>query len=89
MLNQALDTENPVPVALYPINGETVAKGSWQIEELLVDYTPGKSDKYSNISSRTDQYARDPVVLRWIAPSGGARSYSILLADNSKTTIDE
>ena len=84
MLNMAIDTENPVPVALYPINGETVAKGAWQVEELLVDYTPGKSDKYSNIAARKDQYARDPVVLRWIAPSGGARSYSILLADNDK-----
>ena len=83
MLNTALDTENAVPVPLYPINGETVAKGAWQVEELLVDYTPGKSDKYSNIAARKDQYARDPVVLRWIAPSGGARSYGILIADNS------
>ena len=84
MLNLAIDTENPAPVPLYPINGETVAKGSWQVEELLVDYTPGKSDKYSNIAARKDQYARDPVILRWIVPSGGARSYSLLLADNPK-----
>lgn len=71
-------------VPLYPINGETVAKGSWQIEELLVDYTPGKSDSYSGLGSRKDQYMRDPVVLRWKANEGGARSYSVLVADNYK-----
>ena len=86
LLNTALDAENPVPVALYPINGETVAKGSWQVEALFEDYSPGVTDDYSGITSRKDQYARDPVVLRWIAPSGGARSYSIILADNSKMT---
>ena len=69
-------------VPLYPINGETVAKGSWQVEELLVDYTPGKSDAYSGVPNRKDQYARDAVVLRWLVPSGGARSYSVYLADN-------
>ena len=71
-------------VPLYPINGETVAKGSWQIEELLVDYTPGKSDSYSGLGSRKDQYMRDPVVLRWKANEGGARSYNVLVADNYK-----
>ena len=69
-------------VALYPINGETVAHGSWQVEELLVDYTPGKSDAYSGVPNRKDQYARDPVVLRWMMPQSGARSYYVVLADN-------
>ena len=82
LLNKYISGEGAA-VPLYPINGETVAKASWQVEELLVDYTPGKSDAYSGVPNRKDQYARDAVVLRWMVPQSGARSYNVLLADNS------
>ena len=68
---------------LYPTRGETVAKASWQIEELLTNYTPGKSDEYSGVYNRVDQYARDPVVLRWM-PVDGAAGYTVILADNAE-----
>ncbi len=73
------------PVLLYPTRGETVANASWQIDELLTNYRPGKSDEYSGIGSRPDQYARDEVVLRWM-PAAGAVEYTVLLADNPALT---
>ena len=75
-------SEEKAAVLLYPINGEEVAKGAWQVETLLEDYTPGKSDGYSGIGARKDQYARDDIELHWLVPRGGARSYHLLLADN-------
>ena len=71
-------------VLLYPAKGETVAKASWQVEELFTNYTPGKSDDYSGISRRKDQYMRDPVVLHWLSAPAG--SYTVLLADNRALT---
>ena len=68
-------------IPLYPIKGETVAKGAWQVEALLGDYTPGMTDDYSGIAHRKDQYMRDPVVLRWITATP-QRSYNVLIADN-------
>ena len=70
-------------ILLYPMCGETVANASWQVEELLTNYTVGKTDDYSGISYRTDEYMRDPVVLRW-AFGGAAQSYTVLLADNAE-----
>ena len=70
---------------LYPTRGETVANASWQVEELLTGYTPGKTDDYSGIYNRVDQYMRDPVVLRWM-PADGAENYTVLLADNAELT---
>ena len=82
MLDLALDPENAAAIPLYPIRGEEVAHGSWQVEELFTDdYEPGKSDSYSNIAARNDQYMRDPVVLRWMSPVP-QRSYTVLIADN-------
>ncbi|MBO4934262.1 MAG: bacterial Ig-like domain-containing protein [Clostridia bacterium] len=75
-------SEEGAAVLLYPINGEEVAKGAWQVDTLLEDYTPGKSDGYSGIGARKDQYARDDIELHWLVPRGGARSYHLLLADN-------
>ncbi|MBR5769908.1 MAG: tyrosine-protein phosphatase [Clostridia bacterium] len=71
-------------VLLYPAKGETVAKASWQVEELLTNYTVGKTDEYSGVSSRKDQYMRDPVVLHWLSAPAG--SYTVLLADNRALT---
>ncbi|MBQ9557345.1 MAG: tyrosine-protein phosphatase, partial [Clostridia bacterium] len=78
--------EGNAAVLLYPTLGEEVAKGAWQVEMLLTDYTPGKSDSYSGIGNRKDQYARDDIELRWLVPQGGARSYHLLLADNPELT---
>ena len=82
LLELALNPDNTAAIPLYPIRGETVARGSWQVEELFADdYEPGKSDSYSNIAARNDQYMRDAVVLRWMS-SIPQRSYTVLLADN-------
>ena len=82
MLDDYLAMGDNALMALYPTQGETVANGNWQIDELLHDYYPGKSDDYSGIyfgmGSHTDAYERDPVVLRWIS-SSGKKSYTILL----------
>ncbi len=71
MLDDYLAMGDNALMALYPTQGETVANGNWQIDELLHDYYPGKSDDYSGIyfgmGSHTDAYERDPVVLRWIS----------------------
>ena len=72
-------------VLLAPARGETVANASWQIDELITNYRPGKSDEYSGIGSRPDQYARDAVVLRWMF-GGEAADYTVLLADNPELT---
>ncbi len=83
LLELVLNPDNNAAVPIYPIRGEEVAKGAWQVEELFADdYTPGKSDAYSNIAARNDQYARDPVVLRW-ASRVPQRRYTVLLAANS------
>ncbi len=82
MLDDYLAMGDNAIMALYPTQGETVANGNWQIDELLHDYYPGKSDDYSGIyfgmGTHTNQYARDPVVLRWIG-NAGRKSYTILL----------
>ena len=82
MLDDYLAMGDNAIMALYPTRGETVAHGNWQIDELLHDYYPGKSDDYSGIyfgmGTHTNQYARDPVTLRWIS-SSGKKSYTVLL----------
>ncbi|MBO4583884.1 MAG: tyrosine-protein phosphatase [Clostridia bacterium] len=85
LLRVYLRSGTAAAVLLYPISGETVAKASWQVEELLTNYTVGKTDDYSGISYRTDEYMRDPVVLRW-AFGGEAQNYTVLLADNPELT---
>jgi len=82
LLREAADEDKTSAVPIYPINGETVAKASWQVEQLLVDYYIGKADDYSHIASRGEQYMRDPVVLRWIAPHTDESVYNVLVADN-------
>ncbi|MBO4583880.1 MAG: tyrosine-protein phosphatase [Clostridia bacterium] len=72
-------------MALYPTQGETVANAAWQIDELLKDdYYSGKSDEYSGVyygfGTHVDQYARDPVVLRW-ASRAPHESYTVRLTD--------
>ena len=81
MLDKYLRSGKTTAIPLYPINGETVAKGAWQVEAILGDYTPGMTDDYSGIAHRKDQYMRDPVVLRWITATP-QRSYNVLIADN-------
>ena len=79
-------------MALYPARGETVANGNWQIDELLHDYYPGKSDDYSGIyfgmGGHTDQYARDPVLLRWISATA-KKSYTVLLTRETDPVTGE
>ncbi|MBQ9557717.1 MAG: tyrosine-protein phosphatase [Clostridia bacterium] len=93
MLDDYLALGGDGVMALYPTQGETVAKGNWQIDELLHDYYPGKSDDYSGVyfgmGVHTDQYARDPVVLRWISRSP-KNSYVVRLTHevNSDGTPD-
>ena len=81
LLRVYLRSGSDAAVLLYPTRGETVANASWQVDELLTNYTVGKTDEYSGISYRTDEYMRDPVVLRW-AFGGEAQNYTVLLADN-------
>ena len=81
MLGKYLESGDTTAIPIYPINGETVAKGAWQVEALLGEYTPGMTDEYSGIAHRKDQYMRDPVVLRWITATP-QRSYNVLIADN-------
>ena len=82
MLDDYLALDDADVMALYPTQGETVAQGNWQIDELLHDYYSGKSDDYSGIyfgmGVHTNQYARDAVVLRWISRSG-RKSYTVQL----------
>ena len=79
----ALGSNEALP--LYPANGETVAKGAWQVEEMLHDYYPGKSDEYTDVyfglGAHKDTYKRDDIVLRWTC-AVPQRSYTVLLADN-------
>ena len=82
LLVKYLEVGEMTAIPLYPIKGETVAKGAWQVEALLGDdYTPGMTDDYSGIAHRKDQYMRDPVILRWITATP-QRSYTVLIADN-------
>ena len=85
LLRSYLNAGSEAAVLLYPISGETVANASWQVEELLTNYTVGKTDDYSGISYRTDEYMRDPVVLRWM-PVEAAQGYTVFLADNPGLT---
>ena len=79
----ALGSSEALP--LYPASGETVAKGAWQVEEMLHDYYPGKSDEYTDVyfglGTHKDTYKRDDIVLRWTC-AVPQRSYTVLLADN-------
>ncbi|MBQ6552954.1 MAG: tyrosine-protein phosphatase [Clostridia bacterium] len=81
LLRVYLGSGSASAVLLTPARGETVANASWQIDELLTNYRPGKSDEYSGIGSRPDQYMRDTVVLHWMF-AGEASGYTVLLADN-------
>ncbi|MBR5769335.1 MAG: tyrosine-protein phosphatase, partial [Clostridia bacterium] len=83
MLDDYLAMDDGGIMALYPIWGETVANAAWQIDELLKDdYYSGKSDEYSGVyygfGTHVDQYARDPVVLRW-ASRTPQESYTVRL----------
>ena len=85
LLRAYLSLEGSKALPLYPASGETVAKGAWQVEELLHDYYPGKSDEYTDVyfglGTHKDTYKRDDVVLRWTCTIP-QRSYTVLLADN-------
>ena len=86
MLEDYLAMDDSAVLALYPTQGETVANAAWQIDELLKDdYYSGKSDEYSGVyygfGVHVDQYARDPVVLRWTSRAPH-ESYTVRVADN-------
>lgn len=84
LLGKFLEFGSASAISIYPIRGETVAKGSWQVEAMLTDYTPFMTDDYSVVSHRKDQYMRDPVVLKWMY--SGKNSCAVLLADNEELT---
>ena len=85
LLRAYLSIEGPKALLLYPASGETVAKGAWQVEELLHDYYPGKSDEYTDVyfglGTHKDTYKRDDVVLHWTCAIP-QRSYTLFVADN-------
>ena len=82
LLGKYLESGSVSAVPIYPINGDTVAKASWQAAVVVEEYTPCVTDDYSGITQRKDTYMRDPVVLKWMY--GGAGDCTVLLADNAK-----
>lgn len=82
LLEKLLSISASQAVPLSPIKGKTVALPSWQVDELMTKYIPGKSDKFSGVAYRVDTYMRDPIELKW-AFAGEYESFTVLVADNA------